>query len=155
MNFHFYLEEKISISIFEKNNHSNSKKKILYCFQLKLNSVFGFRVQELFLYWPTSVGWGDTSYFFYEYNFFLFVRIGSWNFQHMFESSQNNSLFRQHSDDILWEIKVVQRSRHFVRFMKSVIKRMLKISAFYLDKQKSLIPKKNWSLPFLQAGIVF
>ena len=32
-------------------------------------------------------------------------------------------------------------------FMKFKIKQMLKISAFYLDKQKSFIPKKKWSVP--------
>ena len=33
-------------------------------------------------------------------------------------------------------------SYDFVKFMKFNFKQMLKVSAFYLEKQKSLIPKK-------------
>ena len=32
---------------------------------------------------------------------------------------------------------------------------MLKFSAFYLDKQKSFIPKKIWSVPSLQDSSLF
>ena len=34
-------------------------------------------------------------------------------------------------------------------FTKSWIKQLLKISAFYPDKQKSFIPKKIWSVPWI------
>jgi hypothetical protein len=54
----------------------------------------------------------------------------------------------KHSDDIsLQGIGVVQMSWTFVRFHEMKIKGMLKISDFYLDKQKSFIPKKIWSVP--------
>ena len=32
-------------------------------------------------------------------------------------------------------------------FTKSKIKQMLKFSVFYLDRQKSFVPKKKWSVP--------
>ena len=124
---------------------------------LYTSAIYNRRVARQYdvCWFKKVLSWKNGTLHIFFRNFFLFVQIRSWNFQHMFESSQNSSLFRQHSDEILWEIKVVRRSTHFVRFMKSVIKRRLKISAFYHDKQKSLIPKKIWTLPFLQARIVF
>ena len=92
------------------------------------------------------------SYFFRNKTF-LFFKIESWNFQHLFayvfsETSQNfNSFclyrqilfsffFHQLSDwvEILWG------------FTESFFKQMLKISTFYLEKQK-FIPTKMWFKP--------
>ena len=78
---------------------------------------------------------------------FLFFKIESWNFQHLFkkefhETSQNFNSFRQLlflffyqlSDwvEILWG------------FTKFFFKQRLKISAFYLVKQNKNISKKIW-----------
>ena len=85
------------------------------------------------------------NYIFLGKKTFLFFKIESWNFPHLFEkefreTSQNFnsfSLFRQLlfsffiSVEILWG------------FTKFYFKQMLKVSAFYLEKQKSFIPKKN------------
>ena len=38
---------------------------------------------------------------------------------------------------------------------KFLIKQMLKISVFYIDKQKSFIPKKIWSVPSLHDSSFF
>ena len=70
---------------------------------------------------------------------FLFFKIESWNFQHLFEiefheTSQNFNSIRQLIEKmkitILWG------------FTKFFYKQMLKVSAFYLEQQKSLFLKK-------------
>ena len=79
-------------------------------------------------------------------NLFVFFKIESWNFQHLFkiefrEISQNFnsfSLFRQFLFSFF--LLVVWLSWNFVRFNEI---QMLKVSAFYLEKQNSFIPKKN------------
>ena len=73
--------------------------------------------------------------------------IESWNFQHLFdlgfhETLQNFSPFRQPSDGI-FSVGNKSWAEILWGFMYSKIKQMLKISAFYLGKQKSVIPKKN------------
>ena len=84
-----------------------------------------------------------SSYFFMSKTFLIV------NFQHLFdfeyfrETSQNFSSFRQ----LLFSffLLAVGMSWNFARFHKFKIKQMLKISAVYLDKQKSFIPKYNMS----------
>ena len=92
---------------------------------------------------------------------FLFVKIESWNFQHLFdfrfcETMQNVSLirqtFRQHS---LMGIKIAQIRWNLVRFHAFINQRDAKISDFYLDKQKSFIPKKILSLPCAMDSTFF
>ena len=80
---------------------------------------------------------------------FLFFKIESWNFQVQFEikireTSQNFnsfSLFRQ----LLFSsfLSVVWLSWNLQGSTKFNFKLNLKVSAFYLEKQKSVIPKKK------------
>ena len=85
---------------------------------------------------------------FFRNKTFLFFKIERWNFQNLseieFRETSKNcnsfSLFRQllifiFSSDCLLELK-------FCEFYKLNIKQMLKVSAFYLEKQNSFIPKK-------------
>ena len=75
---------------------------------------------------------------------FLFFKIESWNFQHLFEKkscepSQNFNSIRQWikigNRKCLNELKFCEVSQN------SFFKQMLKVSAFYLERQKSFIPK--------------
>ena len=76
----------------------------------------------------------------------MFFKIESWNLQHLFkiefrETSQNFNSNRQPIEKIknnncLNELK-------WWGFTKFYFKQMLKVSAFYHEKQKSFIPKKN------------
>ena len=102
-----------------------------------------------------------TLQFFFRNKTFLFVKIESWNFQHLFdfrfcETMQNVSLirqtFRQHS---LMGIKIAQIRWNLVRFHAFINQRDAKISDFYLDKQKSFIPKKILSLPCAMDSTFF
>ena len=81
---------------------------------------------------------------------FLFFKIESWIFQHLFEiefreTSQTFNSFRSFSSFrqslFLFCLAVVWLSWTFV--MKFFFKQMLKVSVFYLEKQKSFIPKQN------------
>ena len=74
---------------------------------------------------------------------FLFYKIKIWNFQHLFEKEfHETSQISTQSDNNclneLNELKFCEASRN--------TKQMLKVSAFYLEKQKSFIPKKNMFL---------
>ena len=63
---------------------------------------------------------------------FLFFKIESWKFQFLFEIWLLFSFF----------LLVFWLSWHFLRFHEILFEQMLKISVFYLIKQKSFIPKK-------------
>ena len=83
------------------------------------------------------------NFFFFRNKTFLFFKIESWNFQHLFEkvfreTSQNFNSIRQRIQKI--KIKIV-----WMNWMPWIFffKQMLKVSAFYLEKQKSFIPEKN------------
>ena len=88
-----------------------------------------------------------TSYFFRNETF-LFVKIESWNFQQLFdlefrETSQNFNYFgllfityTKRSSECLSEWAEISQG-----FTKIFFKNILKVSAFYLEKQKSFIPK--------------
>ena len=87
----------------------------------------------------------------YSLKTFLFIKIENWNFQHLFEiefreTSQNfNSYgsFRQLLFSFfigcLIELKFCKVSQFFFN-------QMLKVSAFYLEKRKSFILKKEYFL---------
>ena len=78
----------------------------------------------------------------------MFFKIESWNFQQLFEKKimkpykifNSFSSFRQFLFSIF--LLIVWLSWHW-GFTKFIFKQMLKMSAFYLEKQKSFIPKKN------------
>ena len=78
-------------------------------------------------------------------NTFLFFKIENQNFQHLFEiefceTSQNFNSFRQSLFSFFyWLFDWVEILWGFMKFL---FKQMLKVSAFYLEKQKSFIPKK-------------
>ena len=91
---------------------------------------------------------------FFRNKTFLFFKIESWNFQVQFEiefdeTSQNLnsfSLFRQ----LLFSSFFILLSdwvEILHGFRKFNFKLNLKVSAFYLEKQKSFIPKKNFFKP--------
>ena len=101
------------------------------------------------LSWPTYLDQRlRPKLYFFRNKTFLFFKIESWNFQHVFEkefceTSQNfNSFssFRRFLFSVF--LFVVWLSWNFVRFHEILLKQMLKISVFYLEKQKSFIPKK-------------
>ena len=81
---------------------------------------------------------------FFRNKTFLYFKIGSWNFQHLFknefgETSQNFNSIRQSIEKM--EITIVWMSWmswNFVRFHEIQFQTL----AFYLEKQKSFIPKK-------------
>ena len=86
-----------------------------------------------------SWGYGLKNILF-RYKTFLCFKIQSWNFQKLFEIEfcERNRIFLfiflyQLSDwvEILWGFTI------------SFFKEVLKVSVFYLDKQKSFIPEKN------------
>ena len=93
------------------------------------------------------------DHIFFRNKTFLFFKIESWNFQHLFEkefhkTSQNFNSIRQWIEKT--EIKIVwmsQISWNFVRFHEIIFQRDAKVSVFYLEKQKSFIPKKIWFRP--------
>ena len=94
-----------------------------------------------------------TLQIFFRNRTFLFVKIDSWNFQYLFDSlfletSQNFRSFGQlFSTHTKMSSKCLSEWAYNLQgFMKLYIKQLLKISAFYLDKQKSFIPKKIWSV---------
>ena len=81
---------------------------------------------------------------------FLFFKIESWNFQHLSEkefreTSQNFNLFGLFRQ-FLFSIQVSDKVEILRGFTKYFLKQMVKISAFYLEKQKSFISKKMWSI---------
>ena len=93
--------------------------------------------------------WQRLKKYFFRNNTFLFFKIESQNFQHLFEiefceTSQNFnsfSLFRQ----LLFSSFFYQLSdwaEILEGFMKFNFKMNVKVSAFYLEKQKSFISKK-------------
>ena len=80
-----------------------------------------------------------------NYISFLFFKIESWKFQHLFEKEL-------HETSLIQFIKTISISIFFytlksdwveILFTKFFFKQMLKILAFYLKKQNSFIPKKN------------
>ena len=86
--------------------------------------------------------------FFLGIKLFLFFMIASWDFQHLFEieffeTSQNSnsfSLFRQLLFSFFYRFSDWVEILHcFTKFFSNQI---LKVSAFYLEKQKSFSPKK-------------
>ena len=93
--------------------------------------------------WRTILGTWYTSYFFRN-KIFLFVKIKSWNFQHLFdlrfrETFQNFSSFIQ-----TWGVKVVWISWNFVRFHEMIIQRDAENFRFLSwQTKKSFIPKKD------------
>ena len=92
-----------------------------------------------------------TLHIFFRNKTFLFVKIESWNFQQLFdlgfrETLQNFSSFRQ---TFRWHFCMGNKDLSkladiFWGFTKSLIIKMLKISAFYLDKQKSFVPNATF-----------
>ena len=87
------------------------------------------------------------DHFFFRNKTFLFFKIESWNFKHLFEkefreTSQNFNSIRQPIEKL--EIKFYWMSwmSWSWGFTKLSFKQMLKVSAFYLEKQKSFVPKK-------------
>ena len=73
----------------------------------------------------------------------LFFKIASWNFQHMWNLKNFNSfcLFRQLLFSFFHQFSDwVENLRGL---MKLSFKQILKVSAFYLEKQKSFIHKKS------------
>ena len=104
----------------------------------------------LFLFWY----WQRLKHFFRDKTF-LFFKIKGWNFQVQFEiefheTSHNFnsfSLFRQ----LLFSFFFFGLSdwvETLWGFMKFFFKLILKVSAIYLQKQKSFIPKKMFFKPF-------
>ena len=78
----------------------------------------------------------------------MFFKIEKWNFQHLFETecretSQNFNSIRQPMEKMkitnVWMSKFCEVS--------FIFKQMLKVSAFFLEKQKSFIPKKTYFKP--------
>ena len=63
------------------------------------------------------------NHIFFRNKTFLFYKIENWNFQHLFEKE-----FRENS--------------HNFKSLSQPIEKMI-VSAFYLEKQKSFIPKKD------------
>ena len=64
------------------------------------------------------------------------------------ETSQNFNSIRQPIEKLEIKIVLSWMSWNFERFHELIFfKWMLKVSAFYLEKQKSFIPKKIWSKP--------
>ena len=108
---------------------------------LKIGSV---NEAFFFCYWLRPK---NPKFFFFRNKTFLFFKIESWNFHHLFEkefreTSQNfNSLssFRQFLFPFF--LSVVWLSE--VRYHECFFKHMLKVSAIYLEKQKCFIPKKK------------
>ena len=83
-------------------------------------------------------------------NLFLFFKIISWNLKHLFEKefreiSQNFNSIRQRIQKM--EIEIVWMSWNFVRFHKILFQTDAESFSFYLEKQKSFIPKQIWSEP--------
>ena len=80
---------------------------------------------------------------------FLFFKIESWNFQHLFETefretSQNFNSIRQPIEKMKITIVWIScMSWNLWGSTKFYFKQILKVSAFYLEKQKSFIPKNN------------
>ena len=79
----------------------------------------------------------------------FFFKIESWNCQHLFKknfvkphkiSSQSENRWKNENKSCLNELKFHEISRNFTKFF---FKQLLKVSAFYLEKQKSFIPKKS------------
>ena len=108
----------------------------------------GHQVAIFWLKKELSIIHGTLNIFFRNKTF-LFVKIEIWNFQHLFdllfrETCHNFSLFGQllfPLENVIWMF--VWMSWNFEDFTKFYFKQLLKILAFYLDKQKSFIPKKN------------
>ena len=67
----------------------------------------------------------------------MFFKIESWNFQHLLKKKKI----------ITWTTNRKNENKNCLNELK-FFKQMLKISAFYLEKQKKrFIPKKNWAKP--------
>ena len=84
---------------------------------------------------------------------FLFFKIESWDFQHLFKKgiSWNLTKFQlNQTTDKQMEIKIVWMSWmswNFVRFHKFFLKQRLKVSVFYFEKQKSFNLKNKFFRP--------
>ena len=80
----------------------------------------------------------------------MFFKIESWNFQHLFEiefreASQNfNSFSSFYNCYFPFFYQLSDWAEILQGFMKFNFKLNLKVSAFYLEKQKSFIPKKKF-----------
>ena len=80
------------------------------------------------------------NHIFFRNKTFLCFKIEGWNFQHLFENF--NSITQ------LIEKTEITNSLKKLNELKLVLKQILKVSAFYLETQKSFIPKKNVFKPF-------
>ena len=93
-----------------------------------------------------------TLHIFFRNKTFLFVKIESWNFQHLFdlgfrETLQYFSLFRPSHNILLWGLKVVRMSWNFVSFHKMIYQRDFRFQISILTNKKVLFLKKILSVP--------
>ena len=83
---------------------------------------------------------------------FMFSKIESWNFQHLFWNwiLRNLTKFQlnQTIDKKNENNNCLNELCAFVKFHEILYKQMLKVSAIYLEKQKSFIPKKIFFWPY-------
>ena len=83
----------------------------------------------------------------------MFFKIDSWNFQYLseigfHECPQNFNLFSSFRQLLFsFFLPVVWLSWNFVRFLVIPFHLIFKVSAFYLEKQKSFISKKHFFWP--------
>ena len=85
------------------------------------------------------------NYIFFSNKTFLFFKIESWNFQHLFEkefheTSQNFNSIRQRIQNM--EVEIVWMSWNFVRFHEILFQTDAENFSFLYWKQKSFIPKE-------------
>ena len=87
------------------------------------------------------------NYIFFRNKTFLFFKIESWNvcLKKNFVKPHKISTHSAHSENFYFHFfyPLSDWVEILWGFMKFFFKQMLKISAFYLEKQKSFIPKKN------------
>ena len=109
---------------------------------LKIGSV-----TKAFLFWY----WQQLKKVFFRNKTFLFFKIESWNFQHLFEIEFCETSIRQSMEKmkmiIVW---ISGMSWNFERYHEIIFQKMLKVSALYLEKQKSFIHKKDKNWPNFQ-----
>ena len=81
------------------------------------------------------------NYIFLRNKTFLFFKIESWNFQHLFEKK----IVEPHNVQLIqtFFFSILSIHRNWVCFTYFFFQQMLKVSAFYLEKQRSFIPKRN------------
>ena len=123
----------------------------IFCFILFPKPSLKIRTANAIFWIYLGGNWYGLKNIFLSNKIVLFFMIECWNFQHLFEiefreTSQNFnflfSLFRPLLFSFFFICCLIELKFFWVS-QNSFFKQILKVSAFYLEKQQGFIPKKN------------